>query len=141
MKTPSKNRLPSSRQTGNSFPAQCASLLDAKVLLRFARERLCLKVGSSLSIEEIHSAYIEFGQKQGLPVYPRPAFNRELGPVILKVFTKTPSNSLLRPAKGTAKLTNRRGYKGMAFAGALVTSGDSEDSREGGGTIHLRLKV
>ena len=134
-------------------PAQIRMLVDAMrvasvrtepdvqvVLLRFARECLCLKVGSSLSIEEIYTAYNEFGQKQGLPVYPQPAFHRELTRIILKVFTKTPSNSCLRPVKGTAKRTNRRGFKGMAFSDALVTSRDSEDSRDGGDEVKRPLK-
>jgi hypothetical protein len=130
-------------------PAQIRMLVDAMkvasvrtgpdaqvVLLRFARECLCLKAGGSLSVEEIHMAYNEFGQKQSLPVYPRSVFHRELARVILKVFSKTPSNSCLRPVKGTAKRTNRRGYKGMAFTGVLVTSRDSEDSRYGGDEVN-----
>ena len=101
-------------------------------LLRFVNEGLCLKPGGNLTSSEIYTAYARFANMHKLQIYPRQAFGRELARTVFKVFLKTPSNSILRPVGGTNRLTSRHGYKGLAFVGELVNSGDAGDAGDTG---------
>ena len=92
-------------------------------LMKFVRTGLCIKPGNSLTSEEIFITYREFTARRRLPVYGRTQFDRQLKSLILKVFCKTQSNSLLRRSGNLNKLTSRRGYKEMALSDTMAHPG------------------
>jgi hypothetical protein len=93
-------------------------------LQRFIRERLCLKSGGSVSSQELHAAYVLFSTEHRLQMMPWSVFSREVVRSVFRVFTKTPSHSLLRRVAGTTKQTSRNGYKGICLVGERGDAGD-----------------
>jgi len=102
-----------------------------EALSQFVRRRLCLKPGGSLTVDEIHRAYLEHGRKlAAFCCYPRFRFQIELPRAILKEFTLPRVNDIMRPHVVTRKLTARRGFHGLGFRT------DGADGPDGGVVQH-----
>jgi hypothetical protein len=99
------------------------------VVLRFVREGLCLKPGSSVASHELYEAYVLFSTEHRLRVTPRSAFSREVVRAVFKVFAKTPSHRVLRPVNGMTKQTSHYGFKGLVLAGSLGEAGEAGEVR------------
>jgi len=92
-------------------------------LIEYIRARLCLNPAKSLSVQEIHTDYLRYGRKRNLALYPQAKFFKELPAVMLDQFTIGRVNNVMRQVEGTARMTARRGFRGVTFRTADVKDG------------------
>jgi len=92
-------------------------------LIEYIRARLCLNPAKSLSVQEIHTDYLNYGRKRNLALYPQAKFYKELPAVMLDQFTIGRVNNVLRQVEGTTRMTARRGFRGVTFRTADVKDG------------------
>jgi len=89
------------------WPATRQGLID------YVQDRLCTGPGHNLTTEEIHSDYQAYAPQRNIPLYARIKFHMELARIVFDQFAIPRVNNVLRPVKGTTRLTARRGFNGL----------------------------
>jgi hypothetical protein len=100
-------------------------------LERYVRDRLCSKLGASLTVNEIYANYEIWARQSQIGRYPRCKFYPRLPGVICDIFGGVRANNVPRWNQKKGKMTDRRGFNGLAFRPDTSDGADASDGPNG----------